>query len=288
MALPSLLTSPQFLLFVHLLRTNPREALSYLDYAWLLLNISGDPHYKNLDALEGILHWDGKRGALVKAMTAAGFLKKRGATGYTLADWEDHLYDWGKKRLARAREAEQRAADERRRTAPKVRPTDPDPRSSPKEGKIIPIDHDQGRGKDRNRRETAKPEGGSPSKNPKEAAQGLARALGAALTLPGSPGSHQKAPSPTQPIGSYSARDCAHAAAALDKDLPPQQAIAMWITRAAEVSQYTGGLSYFQDLLSTIANSQIPGNPKGVGTIRHPGRWLNAKTHEYIQRKATA
>jgi hypothetical protein len=288
MALPSILTDKNFLHFTHLLGANPREALSYLDYAWLLMNISGDPTFLDAKHVEGVLHWDAPKGHLVKAMLKTGFLKRKGEKGYILGDWEAHLYDWGKKRLHRKQEAESNAAAERRRSAPKRRPTDPDSDSLPKKGKIITFDPDPQPGQNRNRRNTPPKAEASPPKNPQQAALDAVRAVSSSLNAVGGHPHHPKAPKATQPIGTYTARDCALKAASLDVDHDPQTAQAMWTTRAAEVSQCSGGLEYFRDLLATLENASIPGNPKGVGKIHHAGRWLNAKTHQFLEQRRTA
>lgn len=285
MALPSLLTDRDFLYFKHLLGTGEREALSYLDWLWLQLNISGDPNFHSADHVEAMLQWKGKRGVLVKHLIACHFLKGKRGGGYVIADWESRLMDWGKKRLRRKTDPEAAAAAGRRPLSAESAPYDLDPPIPFPKMKMKPSDHDPKPRKDRDRQETASQEGGRAPKNPISAPLGrledTIRAIGGANP----PRSRDAPPPPTQPIGTYTARECALAAAALDKDLPPDQARAMWITRAAEVSQYTGGLEFFRDLLSAIHNAQIQGNPKGVGQVRHPGRFLNAKTHSYLERK---
>lgn len=288
MALASLLTDRNFLYFKHLLGVGEREALSYLDWMWLQLNISGTPDYESADQLEALLQWKGKRGHLVKHMLATGFLEKKRGGKLAIPAWESRMMDWGKKRLYRRQQDADRAADERRTPATGRTPYDLDSTIPFPKQKLKPVDHDPGQVEDRDRRKTATKTGGKSPKNPQQGAQELLSALQRGMGGVGDRQREPKAPSPTQPIGSYSARECALAAAAMEKDLEPGQARAMWLTRAAEVSQYTGGLDYFRDLLAQVVNSQIAGNPKGVGTVRHPGRFLNARTHEFLEQRRSA
>ena len=285
MALASLLTDRKFLYFKHLLQVGDREALSYLDWMWLQLNISGCPTYQNADELECSLQWEGKRGHLVKHLVAAGFLKRSGKTKLHIPEWESRMMDWGKKRLYRRQEDEKRAADGRRTKNAERTPYDLDSTIPFPKQRVKPVDHDQGQVEDRDRRKTATKTQGKSLKNPQQGAQELLSALQSGLGGVGDRQKQPKAPSPTQPIGSYSARECALAAAAMEKDLDPNQARAMWLTRAAEVSYYSGGLDFMRDLLAQVVNSQIAGNPKGVGTVRHPGRVLNARTHEFLEER---
>lgn len=288
MGLPSLLTSPEFLHFTHLLKTNPRDAYGYLDYSWLIFNISGQSTYPTVDYLEGLLHWQGKRGALAAAMLKAGFLEKRRNGALAIANPESRLQEWGRKRMQRAAAADGRTADNGGRSAPKRRPTDPDPVSPSPRLRVLPTDDDPGATKDRDRPNTTRRGGGSSHKNPQQAVQelasGLSRALGRAQGRPTRPG----APGPEVPIGAYTAKDCALAAAALDTRNDDDTARAMWITRAAELSTYPGGLEYFRDLLAAVHNARHCGAAKGVGAIHNPGAYLNAKTAAYLEQRRSA
>lgn len=283
MALPSLLTDPNFIYLQHLLQLNPREAYGLLDYGWLLLNITGDPNYQSAEHLAAVLHWHSSPKRLAQALVKTGFIKPKRGGGYTVAQWETRMQEWGKKRMQRAQEKEQHAADERRRTAPSRRPTDPDPVSSSKRANIIPLDHDSPQGKDRNRPKKAGQTTPEASKNPQGAAQDALRAVLGGLKGVGVRQTRQSAPPPEQPIGSYTARDCALAAASLDRGNDHDSAVAMWTSRAAELSQYTGGLDYFRDLLCQVHNAANPQLRKGVGPIHNPAAFLNVRTAAWLQ-----
>ncbi len=100
--------------------------------------------------------------------------------------------------------------------------------------------------------------------------------------------SRQSAPPATQPIGSYTVRDCALAAAALDKGNDHDSAVSMFLIRIHEMSQYSGGLEYFRDLLTTLHNAANPQLRKGVGTIHNPGAWLNKRSSEWLDERKSA
>jgi hypothetical protein len=288
MALSELLSDPQFLYLQRLLKLNPREAYGLLDYGWLLFNIGGDPTYKNKEHLAAVLHWDGPAKHLADALVKSGFLKRKGKDGYIIADHEKRLMDWGRKRLTRAEEAKQRAAADRRRPAPPGRPTDPDPGSPTRKGNIHTLDHDSLRGKDRDRPEPATKTPRTASKNPQQGAQGLAQEVLSAVQGVGVRQTRQCAPPPTQQIGTYTARDCALAAASLDRNNDHDTAVALWTARAAELSCVSGGLDYFRDLLAAIHNGQHPQLRKGTGKVYNPGAFLNSKTAAFLAARRSA
>lgn len=288
MARPSDLTDKNFLRLQHKLKLNPREAIGLLEYAWLLGNISGEAHYENAEDLAALLHWDDDPAQLAKALVETGYLIRHKGGGFEIAEFEEkRLQDWAKKRRQRAQEQKEHGG-QRPPMSAKVRPTDPDSDSGSPSKRVIPFDPGSKRATDRDRPKTPATTTGRASKNPQEGVREWLQGAQRAVKGLERPGDHPKAPRAEQPIGSYSPRDCALAAAALDANLPADQAQAMWITRAAHVCQYTGGLDYFRELLATIANSRIAGNPKGVGTIHNPGAWLNKQTATYIARKASA
>lgn len=288
MARPSDLTDKQFIRLCHKLQINPREGIGLLEYGWLLANISGEPHYTDADDLAALLHWTKDPKKLAAAMLETGYLTKTKNGGLAIADFEEkRLQDWAKKRRERAAERQTSAA-ERQTTGPRRRPTRSDSDSGSPKKQVIPFDPDHLRQRNRDRQEPANQDTRRASKNPQGGALGaLQGAIAAKMGLDQPPG-HPKAPKATQPIGTYSPRDCGLAAASLDKNLEPQQAQAMWITRAAEVCSYPGGLSFFQDLLAKIHNAKIPGNPKGEAPIHSPGAWLNKQTREFVERRRPA
>lgn len=288
MGLPSLLSSTEFLHFKAILKIGNREAYGYLDYSWLLFNLSGNPIYPDAAYLEAILEWPGKAGQLAAAMLKAGFLIQGKKGSLAIANPETRLQDWGRKRMLRASAEQPPLSTERRITARNRRPTDPDPVSSSPRLRVLTPDNDHEPPVDRDRPKTPRPGGGKSSKNPQEAAQELLRAATAGVkevqgrpTRPGAPG-------PQVPIGAYTAKDCALAAAALDTRHDDDTARAMWITRAAELSMLPGGLDYFRDLLATIHQARHCGALKGVGKIHNPGAYLNAKTAAYLEQRRSA
>lgn len=288
MALASLLTDPNFLYLTHLLNLSPRETWGILDYGWTLYNISGDPTYKTAGHLEAILYWKGKRGALAAALVKTGFLTVDKKGVYTIADAEKRLMDWGRKRLQRAQEARQPTSAERRRTAQNGRPTDPDPGSLPQKSNIKTFDPRSSRSTKPGSATPSHPGRGKGLENPQEGGQSLVSALTAQIGGVGPPQRRAGAPKPTQPIGTYTAKDCALWAAARDRGNNDDTARALWITRAAELSQHTGGLEYFQDLISTIENGNHPENYKGVGKVHNVGAFLNKKTAEWLTQRRVA
>lgn len=288
MGLPSLLTDPNFLYLTHLLKISPRETYGILDYGWLLFNITGDPHYKNSAHLEALLFWEGKPGALSKAMLAAGFLKRKGKDRLIIADHERRLQDWGKKRLQRAEEAAAENGGQRRKTADFRRPTDPDPGSLSKRENIKPFDLDHGKVQNRDRPKPATPDSPRALKNPQQAPQALVSEVCGAFQGAGVRQTRQSAPPPEMPIGQYSAKECALAAASLDRGNDHDSAVAMFTVRAAEMSCYSGGIAAFQDILVHVYNSRRPDLHKGTGAIHNPGAYINKKTAEWLQGRKTA
>jgi len=78
------------------------------------------------------------------------------------------------------------------------------------------------------------------------------------------------------------------AAASLDRNNDHDTAAAMWSARAAEMSQYTGGLDYFRDLLCQVHNAANPQLRKGVGPIHNPAAFLNTRTADWLAQRRTA
>ena len=288
MGLPSDLTDRNFLYLQHLLKLNPREVWGILDYSWILLNINRDPTFASSDHLEALLHWQGKRGALTAALLKSGYIQRNGKTGYIITDWPDRLFGWVRQAMLKPdsgtpTKLKHALENSRRKVA-----TDPDPGSSPKRENIHTLDLDRGRQKDRDRPKKAVPAPPESLKNPRGAVQDAVSAVLGGLQGVGVRQTRQSAPPPTQPIGSYTAKECALAAASLDRNNDHDTAVAMWTARAAEISQYSGGLDYFRDLLCQVHNAANPQLRKGVGPIHNPAAFLNTRTADWLAHRRPA
>lgn len=288
MGLPSDLSDPNFIYLQRLLKMNPREAWGVLDWLWIHLNVSRDPTFKSAEHLAAILYWPGPAKPLAKNLVKAGYLKPHRRGGYIIADHERRYFSWVKQAIQRDAAATSTNLDRTLEKSRKKVATDPDPGSSPPKSNVVNFDHDPRARANRDRPDKAAPGGGKSPKNPREAARTLVQAAIQGVAGVGVRQSRNSAPPPSQPIGSYTARECALAAASYDRGNDHDTAVSMFLVRAHEMSQYSGGLDYFRDLLAALHNAANPQLRKGTGTIHNPGAFLNRKTTEWLEeRKAS-
>jgi hypothetical protein len=275
-------------MLIRQLKIPPAHALGHLEMMWLNAHMDQRPDYANAAELEAAAMWTGKPGAFALAAVAARLVDKSGRSTLTVHDYWDHAPHYVVQRYRRAEAAAENNGAQRRTKSASVRPTDPDPDPLTPRRRDHNPDLDQDRGQNRNRQysQPREAENAQNVKNrPARMPQIDFQTLIAGVSGPPPP---PDAPAATQPIGTYTARECASAAAALERTHDRATAFAMWSCRAAEMSEHRGGLEQMRDYLSELHAAQIPGNPKGVGKIHSPAKWLNKQTGDWLATRRSA
>ena len=287
MAKTSILTHRKFRLLCSILKIPPAHALGHLEMLWLTAHCDGTEVYASIEELEAACGWVGKPGQLAAALCAARLIDKPTRGQWVIHDYWEHAPDYVVKRHRRKQEAAADNGGQRRPEAANVRPTDPDPDPKTRRRADQHPDPDHRRNADRDR-PINHPE--KPGSTPKSHRGGPPLAVQALIEgLTGVRGGENDIgpPRPEQPIGSYTARECAAAAAALERTDDKRRALAMWSARVAEMSSQPGGLEAMRDMLTHVAHSVQGDKSRGIGQLHKCAAWLNQSTAAWLRQRST-
>lgn len=282
MAKYQIVTHPKFAQLVMELKLPPAYVLGHLEMLYISAQTTESWTYHTSARLEASAGWQGKPGALTKALLKCRLIDKAGRERYALHDYLDHAPDYVRRRIARREE----------KPAPK-RPslTDNDGQSPPMSAYRSPITEpkerqiEQHRSDDRAYTAQDSFRNGKDSQNAQQSP--LAGPEGEKLLKLYFADQGYKRAAATHlgertDWGAKTKQELALTAAALDVRFDPERAKKLWHSRCNDLERCPGGLDFLRQCLSDLSSLADYRNPRRVKPKDSPIRWLNKITSNYV------